>query len=88
MPYSAELFSCLGDVQVVLDSPIPRDALADAKVLMVRRSVTQVNAELLASSCVGFVSTATAGTDHIDEAWLQQQGIGFFPPYQAAMLSQ
>lgn len=76
MPYSAELFSCLGDVQVVPGRPIPRDMLADAKALMVR-SVTQVNAELLAGSRVGFVGTATAGTDHIDEAWLQQQGIGF-----------
>lgn len=71
MPYAAELFSRLGDVQVVPGRPIPRDALADAKALMVR-SVTQVNAELLAGSRVGFV-----GTDHIDEAWLQQQGIGF-----------
>lgn len=76
MPYSAELFSRLGNVQVVPGRSIPRDTLSDAKALIVR-SVTQVNAELLAGSQVDFVGTATAGTDHIDKAWLQEQGIGF-----------
>jgi len=76
IPYAAELFSRFGDIQVVPGRPILRDALADAKALMVR-SVTEVNAQLLAGSYVGFVGAATAGTDHIDEAWLQQQGIDF-----------
>ena len=26
---------------------------------------------------IKFVGTATAGTDHVDEAWLKQAGIGF-----------
>jgi erythronate-4-phosphate dehydrogenase len=34
--------------------------------------VTQVNEALLAGKPVKFVGTATAGTDHIDENWLQQ----------------
>ena len=41
------------------------------------RSVTKVNEALLAGSRIGFVGTATAGTDHVDDAWLQRQGIGF-----------
>lgn len=41
------------------------------------RSVTKVNEALLAGTGVGFVGTATAGTDHVDDAWLQRQGIGF-----------
>ncbi|STS92314.1 erythronate-4-phosphate dehydrogenase [Klebsiella variicola] len=44
--------------------------------LMVR-SVTRVNEALLSGKAVKFVGTATAGTDHVDQAWLQQAGIGF-----------
>lgn len=76
MPYAVELFSRLGNVQAVPGRPIPQDALNDADSLMVR-SVTKVNEALLAGKPVKFVGTATAGTDHVDDAWLQQQGIGF-----------
>lgn len=76
MPYAVELFSRLGNVQAVPGRPIPQDALNDADALMVR-SVTKVNESLLAGKPVKFVGTATAGTDHVDDAWLQQQGIGF-----------
>lgn len=41
------------------------------------RSVTRVNEALLAGKAIKFVGTATAGTDHVDQAWLQQAGIGF-----------
>lgn len=63
-------------MQAVPGRPIPREALADADALMVR-SVTKVNEALLAGSRIGFVGTATAGTDHVDDARLQRQGIGF-----------
>lgn len=76
MPYAVELFGRLGDVQAVPGRPMPREMLAGAGALMVR-SVTKVDQKLLTGSAVGFVGTATAGTDHIDEAWLQQAGIGF-----------
>ncbi|GAA3608594.1 4-phosphoerythronate dehydrogenase PdxB [Gibbsiella greigii] len=76
MPYAAELFSRLGKVRAVPGRPIPRDALADADALMVR-SVTKVNEELLAGTRIGFVGSATAGTDHVDDAWLKQAGIAF-----------
>ena len=52
------------------------DQLAEADILLVR-SVTQVDAQLLQGTRVRWVGTTTIGTDHIDQAWLQQQGIGF-----------
>lgn len=48
--------------------------VAEADWLFVR-SVTPVNAALLAGSRVRFVGTATIGTDHLDLVWLAQQGI-------------
>ena len=76
MPYARELFSRLGEVKAVPGRPIPTDALTDADALMVR-SVTKVNEALLGDKAIKFVGTATAGTDHVDQPWLQQAGIGF-----------
>ena len=76
MPYARELFSRLGEVKPVPGRPIPKDELADAQALMVR-SVTKVNASLLSGTGVKFVGTATAGTDHVDQQWLGEAGIGF-----------
>ena len=76
MPYARELFSRLAEVQAVPGRPVPVDELNRADALMVR-SVTKVNEALLAGKAIQFVGTATAGTDHVDRAWLQQAGIGF-----------
>jgi erythronate-4-phosphate dehydrogenase len=76
MPYAGDLFRRLGDVKAVPGRPIPVAELADADALMVR-SVTKVNEALLKGTPVKFVGTATAGTDHVDESWLQNAGIAF-----------
>ena len=76
MPYARELFSRLGEVKAVAGRPVPVEALNDADALMVR-SVTKVNEALLSGKAIKFVGTATAGTDHVDQAWLQRAGIGF-----------
>lgn len=76
MPYARELFSRTGEVVAVPGRPLPEAELRDASALMVR-SVTQVNAALLAGTPVKFVGTATAGTDHVDQPSLQAAGIGF-----------
>lgn len=76
MPYAEALFGRLGDVQTVAGRAIPAPALALADALMVR-SITRVDGALLDGSRVKFVGTATAGTDHVDEDWLAQAGIGF-----------
>ncbi len=76
MPYARELFSRTGEVVAVPGRPLPEAELRDASALMVR-SVTRVNAALLAGTPVKFVGTATAGTDHVDQPSLQAAGIGF-----------
>lgn len=76
MPYAHVLFSRTGDVLAVPGRPLPEAELRDASGLMVR-SVTKVNAALLAGTPVKFVGTATAGTDHIDDASLAAAGISF-----------
>jgi erythronate-4-phosphate dehydrogenase len=48
--------------------------VVDADALLVR-SITRVDAALLADSSVKFVATATSGTDHLDLDWLAAQGI-------------
>ncbi|WP_119394399.1 4-phosphoerythronate dehydrogenase [Salinibius halmophilus] len=50
--------------------------LQDADMLLVR-SVTQVNEALLSGTPVKAVGSATIGVDHIDQAYLAQQGIRF-----------
>jgi erythronate-4-phosphate dehydrogenase len=52
------------------------EQLSGVDVLLVR-SVTSVNQELLEGSNLRFVGTATSGVDHIDRDYLQQRGIGF-----------
>jgi len=53
---------------------INRQALLDADIL-ITRSATRVNADLLAGTSVRFAATATIGDDHYDKAWLDNQGI-------------
>jgi len=55
---------------------IRRHHLLRADALLVR-SVTTVDAGLLSGSAVRFVGSATAGTEHVDKAWLDQAGIAF-----------
>ena len=53
---------------------IDRQAVQEADVLVVRTR-TQVNKELLNGSRVQLVCTATIGFDHIDTAWCEMAGI-------------
>ncbi|WP_434524310.1 4-phosphoerythronate dehydrogenase PdxB [Photorhabdus asymbiotica] len=76
MPYAEQLFQQLGDVQAIPGRPVQEGVLEHADAFMVR-SVTKINEELLKGSTVKFIGTATAGTDHVDQRWLSQAGIGF-----------
>ena len=69
-----EAFSTAGTTTVIPDREIIRDNLIDADALIVR-SKTNISRELLRGTAVKFVGTATAGTDHIDAAYLQSEGI-------------
>lgn len=78
MPHALELFAEFGEVIPLPGRQMQAADLQDADVLLVR-SVTRVDAELLATSPrLGFVGTATIGTDHVDKALLAERGIPFF----------
>lgn len=77
MPYVKDFFAELGEVTLVNGRTLTADQIVDVDVLLVR-SVTKVNEQLLSKSPkLKFVGTATIGTDHIDQSYLQQRGIGF-----------
>jgi erythronate-4-phosphate dehydrogenase len=74
IPLVTELFQDFGTVTLVDGRALGPDQLKHADVLLVR-SVTQVNRDLLDESAVRFVGSATAGYDHIDLAYLAGRGI-------------
>lgn len=77
MPYVKDFFADLGEVTLINGRTLTADQISDADVLLVR-SVTKVNEQLLSKSPkLKFVGTATIGTDHIEQLYLQQRGIGF-----------
>jgi len=76
IPYINLLFPSIGDVALYDGREIASDHLHDADVLVVR-TVTRVNRELLEGSAVKFVATATSGYDHIDTEYLREHQIGF-----------
>ncbi|HSR87337.1 MAG TPA: 4-phosphoerythronate dehydrogenase, partial [Pontiella sp.] len=69
-----DAFSTAGKTTVIADRDITRSDLKDADALIVR-SKTKITRELLHGTPVKFIGTATAGTDHIDESFLQSEGI-------------
>lgn len=76
MPLVDELFSHIGSIKKVAGRQISADQLKNVDILLVR-SVTEVNADLLTHSSVKFVGTATIGTDHIDLEYLASHDIQF-----------
>lgn len=70
------MFAPLGEVITEPGRTIDRALLQQADVLLVR-SVTRVDADLLRDSPVRFVGSATAGLDHVDLEWLAANGIRF-----------
>lgn len=76
IPAAREAFGRFGTVRLLPGREITRDAVADADVLLVR-SVTPVDAALVAGTPVRFVGTATAGVDHVDQEALARLGIAF-----------
>ncbi|WP_298773851.1 4-phosphoerythronate dehydrogenase [uncultured Shewanella sp.] len=77
MPYVDALFGELGKIEKVNGRTLTADDVVDADVLLVR-SVTQVNAELLEKNTrLTFVGSATIGTDHIDVEYLKSRDIPF-----------
>ena len=69
-----EYFASHGRVVTVPGRSMQPHHVRDADVLLVR-SVTKVDANLLRGSSIKFVGSCTIGTDHLDTSWLGQQGI-------------
>lgn len=76
IPLLDSFFGDFGEIRRVQGRTLGPEEVRDADVLLVR-SVTRVGRELLEGSRVRFVGTATIGTDHVDQDWLQQQDIRF-----------
>ncbi len=77
MPLVQAFFAALGEVILFDGRNVSAAQLSDADILLVR-SVTRVNADLLASNPrLQFVGTATIGTDHVDLAYLASRNIAF-----------
>jgi len=76
IPFVEKCLSSVGDVVTMSGRDMMPQAVADADVLLVR-SITPVNEQLLADSAVRFVGTATIGFDHVDLDYLNSRGIGF-----------
>ena len=74
MPYAKEAFSTLGETLIKDGRIIAPADVRDAQVLAIR-STTVANQALLDGSSVKFVGTATIGTDHMDTAWFEREGI-------------
>ncbi|MGS2722240.1 4-phosphoerythronate dehydrogenase [Porticoccus sp. GXU_MW_L64] len=76
MPLVQELFSPYGEVFTLPGRHLNSTDVRDADVLLVR-SITPVNRQLLEGSKVRFVGSATIGVDHVDLDYLQQNHIAF-----------
>ncbi len=76
IPYVKEAFKTFGEVQTCVGRSLSSDQVKNADILLVR-SVSKVNRQLLQGSKVKFVASATIGFDHIDLDYLKQNNIGF-----------
>ena len=76
MPLVNKLFPASADVHFMPGRDIRRHHLKGVDILLVR-SVTRVDRQLLHDTSVKFVGSATSGTDHIDIEYLDQNNIAF-----------
>ena len=76
IPNLAALCANWCEIKTILGRDICASDLKGVDILFVR-SVTKVDAALLANSHIKFVGSATIGVDHIDTDYLASCGIGF-----------
>src|SRR5690606_24841612 len=74
IPLAEAFFAEFGTLRRLPGRQISAADLEDCQVLLVR-SVTRVDREMLDGSAVRFVGTCTIGTDHLDLDYLQETGI-------------
>jgi erythronate-4-phosphate dehydrogenase len=76
IPFAVEAFSEIGSVRLISGRDITNESLKTIDILIVR-SITRVDGNLLKNTPVKFVGTTTIGSDHIDTGYLQRNNIGF-----------
>lgn len=76
IPAALDCFGRLGEVVLRPGRNLSPADVRDADALIVR-SITRVDQALLAGNQVRFVGTCTIGVDHVQQDFLQQQGIRF-----------
>ncbi len=76
IPYLKEYFGHAGELVFMPGRAISSHDVKDADVLLVR-SITHVDENLLSNSRVKFVGSVTAGADHLDTTWLDKAGISW-----------
>lgn len=74
--FADKAFNQFGSVSLLPGREITNSILRNADILIVR-SITNVNEELLKNTSLKFVGTATIGTDHIDLDYLSKNKIAF-----------
>jgi erythronate-4-phosphate dehydrogenase len=74
IPYINDYFGAYGELVLKRGRTITSDDVKDADILLVR-SITPVDENLLANTRVKFVGSVTAGADHLDTKWLDEAGI-------------
>jgi erythronate-4-phosphate dehydrogenase len=76
IPFVEEAFGNFGETKCLPSQHIDAETVQDADILLVR-SVTRVDRDLLAGSSVTIVASATIGIDHVDTDYLQSRNIHF-----------
>lgn len=74
LAFTDYFFAEFGEIEQRHGRLLTQNDVKDADALLVR-SITQVNADLLTGTALQFVGSATIGTDHLDIAALEQQGV-------------
>ena len=76
IPYVKEAFDSLGRLTFLPGRRITTSEVKEANILLIR-SITKINKDLLHGSAVEFVGSASAGIDHIDSSYLNTQNIAY-----------
>ncbi|MCH9745565.1 MAG: 4-phosphoerythronate dehydrogenase [Proteobacteria bacterium] len=71
------IFSQFGEIVAMAGRDINAKSVKDGDILIVR-SRTQVNEQLLKGSSIKFVGSTVAGLDHVDQDYLKNNNIEFF----------
>lgn len=76
IPRVGQYFAGLGELILKPGRMLTREDVFDADMLLIR-SVTKIDKELLHDTSVKFVGSVSTGLDHINTEWLDQAGIAW-----------